>query len=171
MRKLFCISFMALVFVSCGQGEKAAQENIDQLNRQLSDSPLEEQKELANQLLETYRTFETDFPKSELNAEYLFRRAELNKGLGEAQLAVQNLRRLNKEYPKHDKSGTALFLIAFTFHDDLQNSDSAAFYFEKFIEEYPEHQLKDDAQAYLQLINLSDEELLQFIQEKNDTIN
>lgn len=170
MIRIIPVLLLAILLSSCGESEKKYQKKIDHLNAELTDAPLEQQSTLAKKLLDSYEYYIQTFPESGMNAEYLFRSAELEKGLGKPKESIQDLKSLVRKYPESEKAGTAMFLIAFTFHDELGQPDSAQKYFQQFLKEYPEHELKDDAEAYMNILTFSEEELLEFLKKDNDTI-
>ena len=69
------------------------------------------------------------------------------------------------EYPQDTvKRGQSIFMKAFTYDTGLKNIEKARENYQLFIDEYPEHDLADDAKFLVDNLGLSDQEFLKKIQ-------
>lgn len=69
-------------------------------------------------------------------------------------------------YPDYSKSSQALFMMAFTYDNEMKNVDKARGLYEEFLQKYPNDEFTDDAQVLLQNLGKSEEEILKSLQEK-----
>lgn len=168
MRNLLLLLTFCLALTACKNKQDEAIQLIDELNMQLTDAPVLEQKVVADSLVQCYEQFVEKYPDHENSPEYLFKAGEVNKGLERYMDAIDNFSQLYNKYPEHDKAPTAMFLQGFIFHDNLKLEDLARKSFEMYLRKYPNHKLADDARNYLSLMDLSDDELLEFIKSKNE---
>lgn len=70
------------------------------------------------------------------------------------------------KYPDYSKASQVLFMLAFTYDDELGNIDKAREYYMEFLEKYPSDPFADDAQVQLQNLGKSDEEVMNALQKK-----
>lgn len=67
-------------------------------------------------------------------------------------------------YPEYDKSSQALFMMAFTYDNEMRNVEKAKSLYEEFLKKYPNDDFADDAQVLLQNLGKSEEEVLKNLQ-------
>ena len=124
----------------------------------------------AMQLIEKSQTYANTYPQDSLAPVYLFRAADVSRGIGRHDLAIELWGRVGKEFNSFRRAPEALFLQGFTCDRDLENADKARFYYQKFLETYPGHSLVSDVQ--LMLVHLDNEkspqELIREFKRQND---
>ncbi|MEL7161156.1 MAG: tetratricopeptide repeat protein, partial [Bacteroidota bacterium] len=75
--------------------------------------------------------------------------------------------RVHKDFPNFSKAGESLFMLAFTYDEDLDDIDKARATYERFIAEYPNHGFADDAQMLIGNLGKTDEEVLRELESRN----
>lgn len=159
-----CFVIMFLVLISsCSQKINAHfwQEEIEILQNKLAN-----QKDVkldiaaAKMLVEKSRTYAQQFPQDTLAPIYLFRAADVSRGIGEYGLAIALWSKVKKKYPTFDKAGDALFMQSYTFENNLKDQKQARIYYELFLAEYPQHKLVPIVKLSLQNLEKSPEELI-----------
>lgn len=109
-----------------------------------------------------------DYPESNLAPEALSELASIYqnkqiKSLSEKQnleKAVEIFQRLHEDYPKSEYAPSALFMAGFINANELQNFDAATEIYRQFLNEYPDDELAASAQAELDNMGLTPEEIL-----------
>lgn len=104
--------------------------------------------------------FATRFSNDTLAAIYLFRAADVARGIGQYQRAIKLWQRVEQYYPDFEKVPEALFFQGFTYENDLKQAELARTYYEQFIEKYPTHPLLPTVQASLSSLTESPEDLI-----------
>ncbi|GJM33112.1 MAG: hypothetical protein DHS20C18_21130 [Saprospiraceae bacterium] len=123
----------------------------------------------ANALIKQSLNYIKTYPADSISGELLFKAADVSRGIGHYQDAVDLWDRFYREYPTHKKAPIALFLKAFTADKDLQDSGAASAYYENFLQKYPDHDQAKDARLLLDILrnDQSPEELIKQFQQNN----
>lgn len=121
----------------------------------------------AKKLIDKSRKFSDTFPSDTLASVYLFRAADVARGIGQYELAVQLWGEVQQKYPAFIKVPDALFMQGFTLENNLKNTKLAKEHYEQFVEQYPQHHLINTVQASLKNLNKSLEELIKEFQKNN----
>lgn len=124
----------------------------------------------GRELMEAYVAYEDRFGNRENAPEYLFQAARIAMSEELTVEAIRCFDRLYNEYPKFKERPVALFYKAFVQENLAQNLDEAKVTYELFIKEYPRHEFTDDAQASLDNLGKSPEEIIRGF-EIQDSIN
>jgi len=74
--------------------------------------------------------------------------------------ALDNYKMFYERYPNMQPSAVSLFLIASIYHNNILNSDSARYYYQRFLERYPNHDLAPTAKTELEMVRQHPPELL-----------
>lgn len=96
---------------------------------------------------------------------YLNRAAGILRNYGKWQLADQIYDWVLRLYEQDDASANALFYKAFMY-DELNDNKKAKSLYGKFLEDYPEHELTQQARILYQNVGKSDQEILEEILRK-----
>ena len=96
----------------------------------------------------------------------LYKAAEVYQALGDFKGAALVFERIYNDYPSFSKAGEALFMLGFTYDENLRDTARARRTYEKFLAEYPTNTFADDTQMLLSNLGKSDEEMLQMLQEQ-----
>ena len=123
--------------------------------------------ETVDRLVQLYAAFAADYPNDSLTPIYLFKEADLLMNTSRGLEAIQVLDTLIEKYDDPVLIPQAMHMKAFIYDDKLHRYEMARICYEALITKYPEHELSKNAEQYLPLIGLSDEELTKFFMEKN----
>ncbi len=154
---------------ACGNKQlKHEQKQIAELEKQLYS---EKGFDLNNavKLIDLYVQFETTHRGDTLGAEYLFKAAEVASSIQAGNQAILYYDRILVNYPDWSKAPDCLFLKAFMYENLLKNNDEAKRLYQLFIEYFPNHEFADDAQALIDNMGLSPEELIRKFEQQNQT--
>lgn len=173
--KLKVVAFLILssVIVSCMSEKDKALKQILSIENELSADTLSSiDKTQAMKLVQLYLGFAKDFPDDSQAPQYLFKAGELSMNLNLGQQAIQYFTNMLNNYPECDKRPEAIFLQAFIYENQLQDYDRAKKLYKDFINQYPSHELYDDAKASLKNIGRPLEDIIKEFESKalNDTI-
>ena len=136
-------------------------DNIAKLETLLySNSQSEFDAHTAENLIGEYELFVQTYPQDTLAPAYLFKAAELAMAIRSSAKAIELYGKVYNDYPDNPKAGTSLFLMGFVNDDQVKNLAEAQKYYRRFIAEFPEHNLIDDAAFSLQNLGKSDEDII-----------
>ncbi|MBL7794171.1 MAG: tetratricopeptide repeat protein [Saprospiraceae bacterium] len=150
MKQLLGIGIALLLFAACGPNADKSKAEIEGLRQQLATAttfPLD--TVTAGQLIEKSRAYADRFPEDTASARLLFQAAEVSKAIAKHPQAIELWRRVADKYPAYAKAPESLFLIAFTYDNDVADKENAVESYQAFIDKYPQHELADDAQQLL----------------------
>ena len=74
--------------------------------------------------------------------------------------AIQLFKRLHEDYPTSEYAPSGLFMAGFIYANELQDYKSATEIYQQFLADYPDNDLAESAQAELDNMGLSPEEIL-----------
>lgn len=118
----------------------------------------------------TVRAYET-FAKQRVDdtkaPEYLFKAAEIQRSLKNYTKAIENYETIQSKYADYEKTPHSMFLLGFIYENDLKDNDKAKAVYDKFLAEYPDHELADDVKFSLENLGISPEEIIKRFEEKN----
>ncbi|GEM_PF-1548095 len=104
-------------------------------------------------------------PQDSLSPVLLLRAAEAARLVKQFDKAHVLYEWIVNRYPDHPKTADAVFMIAFTWDNDMGQYDSARVWYERFLHTYPTHGFADDAQILLQNLGKSPEELIKTLEQ------
>ncbi len=128
-------------------------------------NPLDKKK--ASLFVEKSILFVSLYPDDEMSPAFLFRAAEISRALKKYDQGIQMLDQVYTQYPQHEKAPVSLFLKAFTYEENLNDSASAKKYYNEFIQKFPNHKRRKDVEQLLSVLGKSPEELIKSFQKKN----
>jgi tetratricopeptide (TPR) repeat protein len=124
--------------------------------------------EVGPLLLQRYTTFAEMFVgDKEKTPLYLYKGAAMSRGVGLPLKAQKMYDRILREYPEFDRCPEVAFLIAFVYDEDMKQPDLAKEAYQDVIRRFPGDHWALQAQARLETIDMSDEELIQYLMRKN----
>lgn len=126
-----------------------------ELNIEASQQYVSLAKELANR-----------YPSDTAAALPLYRSAEVVRAMNDPERAAAIYQQVHRDYLTFSKAPEALFMLAFTYDEDLEQLDAARQTYTEFLEKYPNHGFADDSQMLLENLGKSDEEILQELEAK-----
>ena len=181
MRRIAIMAMLA-VLVACGsennetksdsaatesltpeQGKAKMLEDIAGLEKELTQNadltqPL--QKPKAMDLVRKYRDYASINPRDSITPVYLFKAADLSIGLGNFDQAVGYLDNVLVNHPTYAKRIEVMLLKGFVYEYHMNQHAEAVRAYKDLINAYPNHRLAKDAQAAIDNLTLTEEELL-----------
>jgi len=114
----------------------------------------------ANAVVASYEKFAQQYPKDEKTPEYLFKSGEIYRSLKKYQKAIDTYDHINENHPNFAKAPHSLFLIGFSYENDLKNTDKAKSAYDMFLKKYPSHELAKDVKFSLDNLGKSPEDII-----------
>ena len=155
---VFAVSLLVCLWTACSTDAQQIPERADVVNQvrdleeQLRQSGAEvnaKNEDLAKQLVASSQTFVEHYAQDSLAPSVLFKAADVARGLGDFDLAVQLWGQVHREYTDYAKAPDALFLQGFTADKDQGEQAAAKGFYQKFVTQYPDHPLKKDVELLL----------------------
>lgn len=155
------IVLLSLFFIIGCSSKKSDKELFDEAQQNLKLDKIPE-------AVIAFEEIVNDHSDSELAPEALSQLAglyqnKLIKSLSEKEnleKAIELFKKLHSDYPKSTFAPSGLFMAGFINANELQNYDEATKLYKQFLEEYPNDELASSAQAELDNMGLSPEEIL-----------
>ena len=119
-------------------------------------------------LIGKVESYASRFPQDSMTPHLLFRNADVARGIGQPQQAIDMYSQVVREYRDFPKLAEAMFFRAFTADNNLEDKDLADQYYRAFIRAYPDHRMTKDAKLLLEVLNSgkTPNELIREFQEK-----
>lgn len=156
------IALMSIIIISACQSPK---EKSLKAIKELESNDSAFSNELMMKLKSNYTDFALAYPDDEHTPEFLFKAAQRAVVLQQANEAVDLLIQLINKYPSNEFAEDATFLLAFTYENNLNDLANARVYYEKFLKEFPEGELAEEAKLSIQNLGKTPEEFLNGVQE------
>jgi len=188
MRKSIIFLALTTLLYSCGNStDEGAVENegIDkevvlsadmyfsklvELDQKLMNADLSIDKEVAKELFSTASVFESKYPAHEKTADALELAAKGAESIGKYNEAIELLHHLANDFEASEKTPSYLYNKGRILEEKLGKKENAKAAYNELISKYPEHPLAVSAEQYLQMnyMEMSDEELIQFLEGQNN---
>ena len=160
MRVVLLSLLMLLVLNACDTKQQTDLKSLLELENKLMQAEDAAANEtLAKEVLVVYDEFINTYPDAEQIPELLFKSGEVLKGLGAHLKSAKAFHKVHTQFPNAKVAPIALFHQAHCF-EALDQHLTAKNTYEEFIERYPNHPYVDQAKGMIQILNLSDEELI-----------
>jgi len=178
MRIIALFSLITTVFVSCSSDSPVQQRALsnaemkEQLNGKIDslegvmekNNLMLEDDLLVSSLLQSYIKYTEMYPADfEFTPEYLYKSAALSRAIDLPIKAIKIYDKILKDFPNWEKAPEVAFLQAFTYDEDLKEAQLAKEAYEEVIAKYPEDYWAVQAEQRLSTVEMSDEELLEFL--------
>jgi len=124
------------------------------------------QKDKATAVATAYEQYIANYPQGSMAAEYLFKSAEIYRSLKQFDKAIGAYSRIHKEYATYEKAPHSLFLLGFSYENDVKDNAKAKEVYDLFLKENPEHELADDVQFSLKNLGRSPEDIIKDFDKK-----
>lgn len=165
---VLALAFVALCVVSC-KHEKTEQEKLyDEITAKetelYKDKTEAIDKDKAIEMVRLYVSYVDNYPEDTLAAEYLFRAAEISENASQPNNAVTYLSRIEENYKDYKNYPICIFKKAYIYENHLNNLDKAREYYEKFIADYPDHELSEAANSSLMFLGMSERDLIRVLE-------
>jgi tetratricopeptide (TPR) repeat protein len=124
-------------------------------------------REAGLKLLRAYQDYYNKHPNDTSALNYIFEAGRVAVALGKYEKAIELLANFHDGSRNPQRRAEAAYLVAFVYDAHLHLPAKAATQYNKVMELYPESPWAAQSRQALQLVGKSDEELLQFLKEKN----
>ena len=162
---IFVLFISLSVVLGCNTSSKKNIEKdrkeIIQLEKELfGDNAKETDEEKALKLTGLYNDFAENYPKDSLSPDYLYKSAEIVSNIGDPNKAIVNYDIIIKKHPGYEKLPYCYFMKGFVYDNKLKDIEKAEKAYTQFIEQYPNHDLTDDAEMSIKFLGKSNEEII-----------
>lgn len=118
--------------------------------------------------LQEYERLIKEFPETQYRARTLFEIGKLYHGQVVKSLTkdqnfnngIKYYKKVYNEFPDSSYAQNSLFMVGFLFANELNVLDSARYYYNKFIETYPDNEMVVSAKAEIENLGITAEEIL-----------
>ncbi len=152
---------VALIAISCTSKRDKEVSRISELEENLKQQAARPEAAKLDELLALYTGFVDTYPQDTAAAMYLYRAVNLSMGMGKGEVALKLIDRSINEYPQSPRYAETVFLKAYVYENLLGKLGSASEIYRDFIHRFPDHELADDAQAAIQNLGKTPEQLVE----------
>lgn len=164
--KITVLAIFSFVMVSCGSNKESDLKKVTDLEKSTGSKAYSD-KAKGEELIATYDEFVKKYPKDTASARMLFESGRLSMNLGKGKNAITYFDKIITDFPDYSKSPDCMFLKAFVYDDMLKDLINAKKYYQAFIDKYPKHDFADDAQASINNLGKTPEQLIKEFENKN----
>jgi len=185
MKMIKTLSFCALALLLFSCGSETKQESAEASLDVISFNDLSEKIEannnaiseaedatvlipLANNQVLLCETFSVRFGDDEHAAEYVYWGAKAARAAQRANKAIKMYDIIINKYPSYEKAPEAMFLKGFIYDEDLNDKEKAKAAYEALIGKFPTHRLAKDAAVLMEQLYMTDDELIDFLKQKEE---
>ena len=122
-------------------------------------------KDKAIEMVRLYAEYADKYTTDTLAPEYLFRAAEISENANQPNNAITYLTRIEENYKDYRNYPLCIFKKAYIYENYLKNQEKARQYYEKFITDYPNHELAEAANSSLMFLGMSDSDLIKVLEQ------
>lgn len=122
-------------------------------------------KDKAIEMVRQYAEYADKYTTDTLAPEYLFRAAEISENANQPNNAITYLTRIEENYKDYRNYPLCIFKKAYIYENYLKNQEKARQYYEKFIADYPDHELAEAANSSLTFLGMSDSDLIKVLEQ------
>ncbi len=172
--RYYLIASIALTcaFSSCNQGPSSSNKDsveikIDSLEAIVyADESTQTDARAGMQLIREYAKYYKLHSSDSLAIDRLFKAGEISMDVNQGNLAVKYFRTISDDHSAFHKAPEALFLSGFCEENLNKDTAQARFFYNSFIQTFPNHSLAKDAEFSIQNMGKSDLDLIRMF-EKN----
>ncbi len=167
IKVLALISAVLLLSSACSSPKEKAENKIKKTeNKLFSNAKKPVEKTATDALIKSYIDFAHKYPKDSNAVNYLFKAADLSMNTSGPKQAVDLFDEIMKNYPDYSKVPQCLFLKGYIYENYLNSLAKAKEIYTEFLKKYPDDDFADDAQASLNNLGKSPEELIKEFEAK-----
>jgi tetratricopeptide (TPR) repeat protein len=162
MKHFLFFALMIAMSVGCKNTKKADLEKINAVELKLKSMPGNQRmdEKLAQEAIATYTEYADKNKADTASAGYLFLSADILRGIGKSKECLGIYERILKDYPTYSKAAQCLFLIGFTYDNDMKDLEKAKASYLEFLKKYPKHELADDVQFSIDHLGKSPDDII-----------
>jgi len=158
---------LLLTLASCTSEQQKLEQAIAAKEKELyGDSTMKVDFSKAKDMIALYGDFVKKYPDDEKAEDYLFKAGEVSMGTMQSNVAIKYFEQYYLKFPKAEKAPYSLFMQGFIYETQLQNTEKAKWCYEKFISDFPDHKLAQDAKYSIANLGKSEEELIREFEAK-----
>lgn len=194
MRSLLTFTLFLALFTSCGSDKSAmdeAENSIVYNTYTAAATALQEGKDAATvssllmgnfsavsdpvtgmlkpdasrEFIQLAEKLSAKYPQDTMAALPLYRSAEVVRAMNDPVKTAATYQLVYARYPTFSKAAEALFMLGFTYDEDLKDLEKARTVYTDFINKFPAHSFADDAEMLLKNLGKSDEEILKELEQ------
>ncbi len=171
MNKILLLVGLSFLSAACGNrnNEKEQTETADSLlekiDRWSSEDSLNN-PEIKREYSQALFTFIDNYPDHPRHESLLFHAGGHCVKMNRFDKAAGYFAQYAKLYPEKPAHAQALFGAGFIYHNELNELDSAKKYFQLFIDQYPDHLLRESAELELQNLGRDPDDILDSLIDK-----
>jgi tetratricopeptide (TPR) repeat protein len=159
VKKIFVLICAISIVYAC---QSPKEKMINQITK-LENSDSAFSISLISELYLSYASFVEKYPDDARAPEFLFKAAQRSSILNKAKEGIVFFEKLIKTYPNSKFCEQALFSIAFSYENNLNDFEQARVYYNQFLQKYPNSDLTEDAKLSIENLGKTDEEFLESI--------
>jgi len=122
---------------------------------------------IAEGLTKKYNAFAKSFPQDASTPNYMFKSAEVLRSLRKFNEAAGIYKKIGEKFPNYEKAPHSLFLLGFSYENDLNNLTDAKKCYNEFLKKFPKHELADDVSFSLKNLGKSPDEIIKTFESNN----
>jgi len=176
MKKSIFISILVVVsMVSCINVTETTQKDVltknieTHENKYFSEEQYQAKRADLDSMIVLYSEFTDKYNDDSLTVFYMYKKANLFTATQDYKSAIKTYDKICKNYPDFIDRPKALFFQAMIYGDNLKNEVLAEQKYNEFIADYPNHELRDDAEKSIEFLGKTDAEIIEMLTQ-NDTI-
>ncbi|MCD6112116.1 MAG: tetratricopeptide repeat protein [Bacteroidales bacterium] len=162
---LFVLIIVALY--SCQSSKDKAIKRIKKTEKIVySNTTGDIDKNAMNELIKMYSDYVDDYPDDSLSPDFLFKAADYLMYANKPAQSLKFFDKIMKDYPDYSKAPQCLFLKGYIYENFYKDLNKAKEIYISFINKYPDNDFADDAQASLNNLGKSPEDLIKEFEAK-----
>lgn len=167
MKPVVILPLLILAFTACQPSREKQEKKITAMeNRLFSPNSTGFNKASADSLMQLYSEFIEKFPKDSLTPKYLFKAAGIAMNTGDGALSIKYFDKLYTEFPDDQKAPFCLFFKGYVQENVLHDYGLARGSYEMFLKKYPANEFADDAQAAIDNLGKTPEQMVKEFEAK-----
>ena len=160
-KSIYLILFgLAGLISACGPSKEKQEIRIVSMEERLFTSENGFTRAGADSLIQMYRDFAASYPNDSLTPVYLFKAASMTMNLQDGPGSIALFDQIRESYPDFEKAPLCLFFIGYVQENVMGDIDKAREIYQLFIESYPDHDFVDDAQASIENLGKTPEQMI-----------
>jgi tetratricopeptide (TPR) repeat protein len=125
-------------------------------------------KEDARKLLGAYQNYYNNNTKDSIGGMFLYKAARLAHGMKNYRQAINLFTNYHDGFTNHPNRPEAALIIGIIYEQDLRDTTNAKKAYQKVIDLHPETSQAKDAQALLMYADMSKQEMINWLRQKNN---
>jgi outer membrane protein assembly factor BamD (BamD/ComL family) len=155
------------LFTSCGPSREKSVKEINAMEKRLfSPNSTSFDKAKWDSLIAKYEAFSKRFPDDSLVPAYTFNAANIAMNMNDGQKALALFEQIITKYPNYKKAPLCLFFKGYVYENLLHDLGKAKENYLAFIEKYPNNEFVSAAQASIQNLGKSPEQMVKEFEAK-----